>query len=85
MIVGMDLTLRQANRVLEQAVKCGATLTIEPRVWDDEEPLCGTVAARDANLLRIDLHDNGRERALTGLVGAFCDVQTVLSSQLYIF
>lgn len=85
MVVTFDLTSRQLARVLEQAVRNRASFEIEPRTWPENQILRGTVANRDGNLLRIELDDTPAEFPLTGLIGAFCDVRTVLSGQMYLF
>jgi hypothetical protein len=79
----IDLTERQAARVLEQAVRTRTRVEIEARLR--EGVMCGTLAERHSHLLRVELHDQGRDWPLAGLVGAFCEVQTVLSGQLYLF
>ncbi|KKM80899.1 hypothetical protein LCGC14_1335220 [marine sediment metagenome] len=81
----LELTSRQAARVIEQALCNRALLEISPRVFADDEPLSGTLVARDGDLLRVELHDVARESGLTGLAGAFCEVRVVLSDNLYTF
>lgn len=85
MLVTFDLTSRQLARVLEQAVRNHASFEIEPRTWPENQFLRGAVANRDGNLLRIELDDTHPGSSLTGLIGSFCDVRTVLSGQMYLF
>jgi len=83
MLAAIDLTARQAARVLREALQTRAQMEIEPRSRD--VTLVGNLTARDGELLWLDLHDRGEDWPLAGLVGAFCDVRTVLSGQLYTF
>ena len=85
MLVTFDLTSRQAARVLAQALRNAATLTLEPRIWPDGPVLRAKLTARNGNLLTVELEDARDEPALATLVGVFCDVQTVLSGHLYLF
>ena len=85
MSYAFDLRQRQARRVLEQALRTQVRLDIEPRGWNDDASLNGALSSIDANLLTIALDRNQPEMALSRLVGAFCDVQTVLSDQVYFF
>lgn len=79
----LDLTHRQAVRVLEQALRARARVEIEP--CGGERTIGGFLAGREGDLLRIDLHDHGRDWPLTPLAGAFCEVCMVLSGQMYRF
>lgn len=83
MLAAIDLTHKQAARVLEQALRSRARLEIEPR--RRRETLTGNLAGREGDFLRVELHDAGRDWSLADLAGAFCDVRTVLSGQLYRF
>ncbi|MCH7872274.1 MAG: hypothetical protein IID33_11295 [Planctomycetes bacterium] len=85
MSYAFDLTKRQADRVLLQALRTQTRLEIEPRGWQGEPPICGALKSIDANLLSIELDRDARPLPLSALVGAFCDVQTVLSDQVYTF
>jgi c-di-GMP-binding flagellar brake protein YcgR len=79
----LDLTHRQAVRVLEQALRARGRVEIEPCGGD--RTIGGYLVAREGGLLRVDLHDHGRDWPLTPLVGAFCEVSMVLSGQMYRF
>ncbi|MBN2447549.1 MAG: PilZ domain-containing protein [Phycisphaerae bacterium] len=81
----IDLTPRQARRVLEQALRGGADLEIEPRTRPEDEPLHGRIIGQDGNLLRVDLVEGAPRLPVATLLGAFCDVRMVLSGQLYLF
>lgn len=83
MLAAIDLTKRQAARVLAQAQRGRARVELEARAREGK--IVGNFAGCEAGLLRIDLQEPGREGPVVGLVGAFCDVQTVLSGQLYLF
>ncbi|MBK9118341.1 MAG: PilZ domain-containing protein [Phycisphaerales bacterium] len=85
MVVVLDLTARQAARVLAQAVHTRAKLELEPRPEQCSELLWGTLAGRQDEALQIDLHDCDHVPALDLLVGAMCDVRTILSGQLCMF
>jgi hypothetical protein len=79
----LDLTRRQAVRVLEQALRARARVEIEP--CGSDKAIGGCVAGREGDLLRIDLQDHGRDWPLTPLAGAFCEVSMVLSGHMYRF
>ena len=83
MLVAIDLTQRQAARVLEQGLQTRVRVDIEPR--SQKVVLCGSLVAKERDLLRVDLHDYGHDWPLSGLVGALCEVKTTLSGQLYLF
>jgi hypothetical protein len=85
MLVALDLTERQAARVLAQAVNTRAKLELEPRPESCQALLWATLAGRDENTLLVDLHDSDHEVPLGALTGAMCDVRTILSGQLCMF
>ncbi len=85
MLVALDLTARQAARVLTQAVQSHAKLELEPRPGAVSTLLWTTIADRDEDMLILHLHDAGEETSLTGLIGAMCDCRMILSSQLCMF
>jgi hypothetical protein len=85
MMSALDLTPRQAARVLEQALRNRADLELEQRGGSGDRTLRGRLVAREAGLLSVELHDEDRALTLATLVGAFCDVRTVLSGELYLF
>ena len=47
--------------------------------------LWGTLAGQERDLLQVDLQDVGHDVALAPLVGAMCDVRTILAGQLCLF
>ncbi len=79
----LDLTHRQAVRVLEQALRTRARVEIEPSAGDWS--ISGYLAGREGDLLRVDLHDRGRDWPLTPLAGALCEVGMLLDGQMYRF
>ena len=85
MLVTLDLTTRQAHRVLLQALRMRAKLEIEPRPEAMSALLWGMLAGQENDILLVDLHDAGHEVTLATLVGAMCDVRTILSGQLCLF
>lgn len=85
MLVALDLTARQAARVLEQAVRFRAKLEIDPRPEAAGELLWGTLEGREQDLFLVNLHHPGAQGALPHLIGAICDVRMILSDQLCMF
>jgi hypothetical protein len=85
MLVALDLTTRQANRVLAQATRTHAQLEIEPRPLFLDSPLTGTLESGDRESLSVLLTNAQGQTGLATLVGAMCDVRAVLSGQLYLF
>jgi len=85
MLVALDLTTRQAARVLTQAVRTQAKLEIEPRPEACSSLLWGTLEGRDEGFLKVSLHDLPPGTMLAPLVGATCDVRAILAGQLCIF
>lgn len=85
MLVTLDLTERQAHRVLAQAVRTRAKFEIEPRPDAHSALLWGTLAGNDKGTLQVDLHDVGANVSLAALIGAMCDVRMILSGQLCLF
>lgn len=81
----IDLTPRQASRVLEQALRTQGRFEIEPRTRSDDRVLAGSLVGQDGNLLRVDLDPADGPLPPYQLIGAFCDVRTVLMGQLYLF
>ncbi|MFQ5806797.1 MAG: PilZ domain-containing protein [Phycisphaerae bacterium] len=85
MQLAIDLTPRQAARVLEQALRGQAELEIEPRNLPEDEPLRGKLVGREGKLLSVRVVDEKFGLPLSVLIGAFCEVRTVLSGELYLF
>ncbi len=85
MLVAIDLGARQTARILTQAVKARAKLEIEPRPEACSELLWGTLTSREDDTLMVELHDGAAQRPLNALLGAMCDVRTILSDQLCMF
>lgn len=84
MLMAFDLQPRQAARVLEQALRARPDFTVEMRNMPDDEPLLGKLVAREGNLLVVELREYAIDAPLTTLIGAFCDIRTVLSGELYL-
>jgi hypothetical protein len=85
MLAALDLTARQAGRVVAQAVRIKARVELEPRPDTCDELLVGHITGVDGNLLRVGLAPGQHRFPLAGLIGAFCDVRLVLSGQMYMF
>ena len=85
MQLAIDLTPRQAARVIEQAVRARAELELEPRNLPDGDPLRGRLLGRDGELLSVQVDDRQMALPLGALMGAFCEVRTQLSGELYLF
>ncbi|MCG3125327.1 MAG: hypothetical protein CHACPFDD_00145 [Phycisphaerae bacterium] len=85
MLYALDLTRRQSNRVLEQALRTQAVVEIEPRNWPDAPPISGHILSNDGRQMVIALDDDGRALPIASFAGMFCDVKTMLSEQIYIF
>ncbi|MEW6250266.1 MAG: PilZ domain-containing protein [Planctomycetota bacterium] len=85
MLVALELHPRQAARVLAQAVRTRVKLEIEPRPEAHNRLLWGTLVERQQDTLLVELHEDGQQRPLAALVGAMCDVRTILSGQLCLF
>lgn len=85
MVGNLDLTSAQVARVLEQAVRVHAALRLEARPMGLQgRPFRGTILAREHSLLRIQ-PDAPPDLGDPTLLGAFCDVELVLSGELYQF
>jgi hypothetical protein len=85
MLTALDLTSSQMSRVIAQAVRLRAKLEIEPYPDACSHLIWASVEGRENNCLRVDLVDGYEEGLPNALVGAYCDVRTVLSGQLYLF
>ncbi len=85
MLVALDLTARQAARVLEQAVRSRVKLEIDPRPEATGALLWGTLEGREDDIFLVNLYHPGAQAALPHLVGAMCDVRMILSDQLCMF
>jgi hypothetical protein len=86
MLVTLDLTARQAQRVLGQAIRSRVKLEVEPRPEADNTLLWGTLSGREKDLLVVDLYDHQAHPPPLGmLIGAMCDARLILSGQLCLF
>lgn len=85
MLVTLELSERQAARVLAQAIRTHVKVEVEPRPETHNALLWGSFSGQENDLLQVDLHDSGPQVNLSGLVGAMCDVRMILSGQLCMF
>jgi c-di-GMP-binding flagellar brake protein YcgR len=85
MQLAIDLTPRQAARVVEQALRAQADLEVELRNLPDGDPLRGSLRGREGELLAVQVREEQLAFPLSVLIGAFCDVRTILSGELYMF
>jgi c-di-GMP-binding flagellar brake protein YcgR len=85
MQLAIELTPRQAARVLEQALRAQAGLEIEPRNLPADQPLQGKLIGREGELLCVEVLGGPLTLPLSVLIGAFCEVRTALSGELYMF
>lgn len=85
MNLSLNLTARQAARVLEQAVRTHVRVVLEPRSRVDLGAFEGVVGCREGNLLRVDLPNYEHRTTLIELIGAFCDARLHLDAELYLF
>ncbi len=85
MQLAIDLTPRQAARVLEQALRAQAELEIEPRNLPADESLRGKLLGRERELLAVHVHDGQLTVPLNVLIGAFCEMRMMLSGEMYTF
>lgn len=85
MVIGIDLSSRQAARVLEQARRTKARLELDPRNLAGETTLYGRLVDREGDLLHVALEPGGPPINHDALAGAFCDIRIVLLGELYMF
>lgn len=85
MLVALELTPRQAVRLLAQAVQTRAKIEIDPRPEFLDTPLWGAVESRQQDLLVVQVLGAGNKIQLGSLTGAMCDVRSIIAGQLYMF
>ena len=85
MQLALDLTPRQAARVVEQAVRSQASLEIEPRNLPDGKPVSAKLLGREGELLSVQVDQQQLGLPQSVLIGAFCEIRTELSGELYVF
>lgn len=83
MLATIELTEKQAARILEQALRTQARVVLESR--PREGPLAATIVRRQGQNLCLALQSHSPAASLPGLIGAFCEVRMVLSGHLYLF
>lgn len=84
MKLALELSERQANRVLEQARRTQASVEIELRAIPDRT-LSGRIESNQGVLLEIALNDGDARPSLSGVIGAYCEARLELSDQYYVF
>lgn len=85
MLDALDLTPRQANRLLEQAVRAAARLEIEPRSFPDGRSVRAVLKGREGSTLLAEVSSVPPDMPAISLMGAFCEVRSALSGQIFIF
>ncbi|RMF83205.1 MAG: PilZ domain-containing protein [Planctomycetota bacterium] len=85
MILSIDLTPRQAQRVIQQALRARAEVQIEPRVLPEGATLAGVIEDGSDTSLAIRISRDSPVDDICRLIGSFCEVRTNLSGQLYVF
>jgi hypothetical protein len=85
MLLSLELTARQAERVLEHARRSAARLELAPRSLPDSVRLRGALQGREGAMLVVDLDNAGAGVDVLALIGACCDVQMQLEGDLYQF
>jgi PilZ domain-containing protein len=85
MLNAIELTPRQANRLIEQAIRIRAQIEIAPRILTEGTALRGHFTGREGSMLHVEME--GRNAELTGgrLIGAFCEVQSAIGGQVVLF
>ncbi|WP_320046871.1 PilZ domain-containing protein [uncultured Ilyobacter sp.] len=85
MQLAIDLTARQAARVVEQAVRAQPEIELEPRNLPEDEPLRGKLIGREGEMLAVELASMRAATPLAVLMGAFCEIRVQLSGEMYLF
>lgn len=85
MLNAIDLTPRQANRLLEQAIRIQSPIEIAPRNLDEGTSVRGLLTGREGSMLHVEIV--GRTDVLSGgcVIGAFCEVQSAIGGQVVLF
>lgn len=84
MLLTVDLTARQAARILERAVRRRAVVELEARNRSDAELLRATVIRLDGGLICAELAADCGVTPLD-LIGAFCEARMSLGGDLFFF
>lgn len=85
MLNAMDLTPRQANRLLEQAIRIRAQIEIAPRYLAEGTAVRGMFVGREGSMLHVELISRAADCATGGMIGAFCEVQSAIGGQVVLF
>ncbi|MFH1747402.1 MAG: PilZ domain-containing protein [Planctomycetota bacterium] len=83
MLATIDLTHRQAKRVIEQALRNNGKMDIELR--SNAGSFTGNLVKHQDDMLHVALQDEGGGNTLAPLIGSFCEIKIVLSGNLYLF
>lgn len=85
MVNSLDLTKRQASRLLEHALLSRAHAELAPRVGEESTPLNVRFAGREGNMLVFELQLAPGATTPLGIIGAFCEVRTMLDGEAFLF
>jgi hypothetical protein len=85
MLNAIDLTPRQANRLIEQAVRIRAQIDIAPRNLDEGTAVRGLFAGREGSMLSVEIVGRSEELSAGCTIGAFCEVQSAIGGQVVLF
>ncbi|MBN1347615.1 MAG: PilZ domain-containing protein [Phycisphaerae bacterium] len=79
-----DLSSSQSNRVIDQAIRHRAEVTLEPKGWTDGRVVKAIIRGCDDWLLLVEQVAESDE-SLESVVGMHIDVQMTLGQTLYLF
>ncbi|MBI5866280.1 MAG: PilZ domain-containing protein [Planctomycetes bacterium] len=82
---GLELTTRQANRLLQQAIRSRCELRIVPRFFDEGDSLSCRLVSSEGAIIHVELPGSSADAIPSGLIGAFCDAWTVVAGQTAYF
>lgn len=85
MLNAIELTPRQANRLIEQAIRIRAEIEILPRILSEGTALRGHFTAREGSMLHVEMASRSPELSGGSLIGAFCEVQSAIGGQVVLF
>jgi hypothetical protein len=85
MLLSLELTARQAQRVLEHARRSAARLEVAPRTLGEGQTLTASLSGTEAAWMAVDLDNQGAAVDVIALIGTYCDVQMQLDGDLYHF
>lgn len=85
MLSALDLTQRQASRLLEQAIRTRARLNIEAQSHQVGSGFRGVLVAREGNVLTVELFPRVEGVPPISLIGSFCEVGSQMAGELFFF